>query len=329
MLYKSYLIEQDIKKIKEDLFLFYGENLGLKNDFKKKIRIESKEKEVLIFDQDQLINNENLLLNELRNISLFKNNKIFFINNVNDKLMNLVETLDQEKITDKIFFFSGILDKKSKLRNHFEKSKKCGVSPCYADNEASIKKIILNSLRDFQNLNTVNINLIVENVGNDRIKLNNELQKITSLFEDRKLDTEKLVLLLDPRLNQDFNNLKDEALLGNTIKTNKLLSNTSIDTEKNIYYLTLINQRLTKLSELNLKAESSNITSAVERIKPPIFWKDKTNIIEQAKKWNKNKINHILKKTCDLEIQIKSNIHINKNILLKNLIIDICRTANS
>ena len=32
----------------------------------------------------------------------------FFINNVNDKLMNLVETLDQEKITDKIFFFSDI-----------------------------------------------------------------------------------------------------------------------------------------------------------------------------------------------------------------------------
>ena len=105
MLYKSYLIEQDIKKIKENLFLFYGENLGLKNDFKKKIRIENKEKEILIFDQDQLINNENLLLNELRNISLFKKNKIFFINNVNDKLMNLVETLDQEKITDKIFFF--------------------------------------------------------------------------------------------------------------------------------------------------------------------------------------------------------------------------------
>ena len=105
MLYKSYLIEQDIKKIKEDLFLFYGENLGLKNEFKKKIRIEGKGKEVLIFDQDQLINNENLLLNELRNISLFKKNKIFFINNVNDKLMNLVETIDQEKITDKIFFF--------------------------------------------------------------------------------------------------------------------------------------------------------------------------------------------------------------------------------
>ncbi len=329
MLYKSYLIEQDIKKIKENLFLFYGENLGLKNEFKNKIRLENKEKEILIFDQDQLINNENLLLNELRNISLFEKNKIFFINNVNDKLMNLIETVDQEKITDRIFLFSDILDKKSKLRNHFEKSKKCGVSACYADNEVSIKKIILNSLKDFQSLNTVNINLIIENVGNDRIKLNNELEKIISLFQDKKLDTEKLVLLLDSRLNQDFNSLKDEALLGNNVKTNRLLSDTSIDTEKNIYYLTLINQRLAKLNELNLNAKGSNLFSAVEKIKPPIFWKDKPNIIEQAKKWNKNKINQILKKTYDLEIQIKSNTHINKNILLKNLIIDICRTANS
>ena len=35
MIYKSYLAEQNINGIKENLFLFYGENIGLKEDFKK------------------------------------------------------------------------------------------------------------------------------------------------------------------------------------------------------------------------------------------------------------------------------------------------------
>ena len=37
MIYKSYLVEQNIKVLKNNLVLFYGENTGLINDFKDKI----------------------------------------------------------------------------------------------------------------------------------------------------------------------------------------------------------------------------------------------------------------------------------------------------
>ena len=62
-------------------------------------------------------------------------------------------------------------------------------------------------------------------------------------------------------------------------------------------------------------------------IKPPIFWKDKP-ILKQAKKWNSNKIKNF-KKTYNLEIEIKSNLIINKNILIKKLLVDICELANA
>ena len=32
---------------------------------------------------------------------------------------------------------------------------------------------------------------------------------------------------------------------------------------------------------------------AVNNLKPPIFWKDKQNVISQARKWNRKKINSI------------------------------------
>ena len=64
-------------------------------------------------------------------------------------------------------------------------------------------------------------------------------------------------------------------------------------------------------------------------MRPPIFWKDKPNFVLQAKKWNENKINEILKKTYSLEKRFKISAVINKEIMIKNLIIDICVLANS
>ena len=36
MIYKSYLIEQNTASLDKKIYLFFGENLGLKNELKKK-----------------------------------------------------------------------------------------------------------------------------------------------------------------------------------------------------------------------------------------------------------------------------------------------------
>ena len=149
------------------------------------------------------------------------------------------------------------------------------------------------------------------------------------LFQDKKIDANKLEIFLDDSINEDFNLLKDQALLGNKAKTNKLLSDTVILDEKNIFYLNLINQRLAKLKELNEMANGRNIEATVDNLKPPIFWKDKPNFIRQAQVWNKTKIHNLQKQTYQLEIKIKSNTTINKNLMMKKLIVDICQIANS
>ena len=78
-----------------------------------------------------------------------------------------------------------------------------------------------------------------------------------------------------------------------------------------------------------MKKENSNIESLISNLKPPIFWKDKPILIEQARKWNKNKIQGALKKTYSAEIEIKSNASVRKDLLIKNLIIELCTTASS
>ena len=53
MIYKSYLVEQNLKILKNKIVLLYGENLGLKNDLKKQI-LNNNDK-VLTFNQEDIL----------------------------------------------------------------------------------------------------------------------------------------------------------------------------------------------------------------------------------------------------------------------------------
>ncbi len=329
MIYKSYLVEQNTAALDKKAYLFFGENLGLKNELKNEIKLNNKEAEILDFNQEEIVKNNNLILNEVNNISLFEKEKVIFIDQVDDKILEIIKEICETFNDQKIYLFSSILEKKSKIRNYFEKSDNCGAVACYTDNEIGIRKIILNKLKNYKGLTPQIINLITENSNLDRVKLNNELGKIIAYFQNKNIKYEKLEILLDIKINNDFNNLKDEALMGNKLKTNKLLSDTIIESEKNIFYLTLINQRFNKLKDVINLSKETNLEDAISKIKPPIFWKDKPNFMTQIKKWNLLKIKKILNKTYSLEIEMKSNPSVNKNILIKKLMVDVCQLANA
>ena len=329
MIYKSYLIEKNINEINDKFTLFYGENLGFKNDIKDKIKFKNLKAEIIKFNQEDILKNIDNFFIEISNTSLFDNKKIYFIDKISDKFLELLKEIEAKIDNQQVYLFSDVLDKKSKIRNFFEKSKNYKAIPCYIDNESAIRQIIQDKLKNYKGLSSYNINLIINKSNLDRVKLNNELNKIIIYFQDKELNSEKLELLLDDKVNNDFNLLKDEALMGNKINTNKLLSDTVLESEKNIFYLNLINLRLNKLNEVSNFRKTTNLENAINLIKPPIFWKDKTNFAEQAKKWDTKKIRKILSKTYNVEIEIKSNSMIEKNILIKKLIIDMCNLANA
>jgi len=329
MIFKSYLLEKNIDQLLNcKVFLFYGDNEGLKKVFKESLKKKSQTKTLLFF-QEEIVKNQDLLLNEVFNKSLFNEKKTIFIEQADDKILKIVENF--EKLEDvEIFLFASALNKKSKLRSFFEKSKIFGISPCYEDNVITIRKIIQEKLRKFQGLTPEIIEYIIQNTGLNRYKINNEIKKIETYFNNNKIEANKLDDLLNLGSSDDFNQLKDEALNGNQNKTNKLISDTVLEDEKSIYYLNIINQRALDLLKI-LRGQKNiyNVEQAINDLKPPVFWKDKPNFIIQLKKWNQKKLKNILSKVFELELKIKTNSSINKNILMKNLIVDICVLANS
>lgn len=330
MNFKSYLIEKDCTYLKNlNSVLFYGENLGLKNDLKSKIKDLSKKALIINLNQEEILANENKFFQELFNKSLFEDTKIFFIDQANDKILEIIKKIEKKENTPKIFLFAELLDKKSKLRSYFEKSKNFGIVPCYADNDISLKKIILDKLNGYTGLSNQNLNLIIENCGLNRTKLKNELSKIVTFFENKVIETNKLEILLNLKINDSFDLLKDQALIGDKTKTNKLISDTILEKEKNIFYLNVINQRLTKLFEVTEIAKDGNLDDAMNKIKPPVFWKDKALFKLQAQKWSGNKLKKMMNETYKIELKIKSNSQIKQKLLIKKLLIDICCLANA
>ena len=64
MIHKSYILEKNINSINENLFLFYGENLGLKNDLRNKIKNLNKKALIKNLDQEEILADENKFFSE-------------------------------------------------------------------------------------------------------------------------------------------------------------------------------------------------------------------------------------------------------------------------
>lgn len=326
MISKSYIAENDDNFfINNNKVLIYGENYGLINIFKLKLKKTFKKNYILSLSQEEIIRDESLLVNEITNDSLFGDIKIIIIENTNDKILPLIESVSKYSSNNKIILISGILEKKSKLRNLFEKDKDKIIIPCYKDNDLTIKNIITSSLREYSGLTAQIINTIHKNSSNDRIKLNNEILKIKTFFTDKQIKLNQLQKLLNLKEEEDFDLLRDASLSGENLKTNELLNSDILEKESMHFYIASINQRLNRLKELDDK----NPQEGIDNLKPPIFWKDKPNFLRQSKIWNNKKLNLALTKIYDVEIKIKSNSNLNKETIFKKFLIDICNLANA
>ena len=51
--------------------------------------------------------------------------------------------------------------------------------------------------------------------------------------------------------------------------------------------------------------------------------------MSQTQKWNMKKIKSALKQTYDIEILIKTNSIVDKNVIIKKLLVDLCNIAKT
>jgi len=328
---KSYIVEQNLDILSNyQAVLIYGENEGIKNSIKIKLKEINKNSEIISFFEDEITKNKNLLYENIANESLFNEKKMIFIQSATDKILNeVIECLEKYNPNTKVYIFSENLDKKSKLRNLFEKEKKLAIFCCYVDNEKTLINYINNELSGYKGLTGEIINFIISNSSLNRRIIQSEIVKIKSFFNDKIIKKKQLLELLNFKNNNGFEEIRDSALSGKKQKINKLLSEIEIINDDGFFYLNNLNFRILKLIEIQSINETfKDYEKALENIKPPVFWKDKPTYLEQLKKWDITKLNKAAHEIGSAEILMKKNSQIRNDLVIKDLIIELTKQAS-
>jgi len=310
MIIKSFELEKIIS-LNFNIHLIYGNNEGIKQDIINNYHKKNYEGEVLKYDEQDILTNKDEFISSLLNKSLFETEKLIIISRGTDKLTTVInEVLDRKEIGAKIIIKSSNLEKKSKLRNLFEKEKNVICTPVYEDDSRSLNFIINNFLKDYKlSLSQEIKNILIERSNGDRINLKNELSKLKNLsVTKKKISIEDVLKLSNLAENYSVFELSDNYLAKNSKKVSNILNENNYSSDDCILIIrTILNKSKRLLKIRNEVDNNKNIDQVISTIKPPIFWKEKEIVKKQAQSWSTNEVKDIIFKINDLEALVKKN----------------------
>ena len=296
---------------KYNIFLLYGKNLGLQDEIIKSYFLKEFNGEISKYEESEFLSNSENIISEILNKSLFEKEKIIFIYRPSDKISKIIEEILNRKISDtKIVLKAGILEKRSKLRNLFEKNKNLVTIPFYEDDIKNLSSFV----HEFLNRNNIklsreSINLLIDRSGGDRNNLKLELEKIFDYsFSNKKIDFVNIQKLSNLAENYSINELAENYLCKNPKSVSKILNENNYSEEDCILIIrTILNKSKRLLKIIEEIKKSNNIDEVISSFKPPIFWKEKESVKKQAKSWDLKELRQKIYRINEIEYLVKSN----------------------
>ena len=311
----------DIKKIDISLnkiILLYGKNDGLKDEITN--FLVKNNSDINYYEENNILDNPNSFIEGLSSKSLFEEKKAIIIKRASDKILKIINEINEEKIDDSVIIInSENLEKKSKLRTTFEKHKNFVSIAFYPDNDQTLLNLASNFFKKNNILiSTENINQVVRKCKGSRKSLYDELEKINSFCATKKkIDTKQLNRLINLSENHDISELIDNCLAKNEKKILNILNENNFGNDDCILITRIFLNKAKKILKLSLDfAKNKNIDHTISSAKPPIFWKDREITKQQIYKWTPKNIKNLIYRLNDLELTIKENINNSIKIIL-------------
>tara|TARA_Y100000591_G_scaffold123619_1_gene105637 strand:- start:19 stop:1002 length:984 start_codon:yes stop_codon:yes gene_type:complete len=310
MIIKNFELER-IKKSNLSLYLFYGQNEGLKKEVLENCFIKNFKGLVEKYDEKEVIENQEEIYSKIFNKSLFEKEKIILISRTSDKIVDFIERILEKNVSDiKIICLSEILEKKSKLRNLFEKDSQLICIPFYADDNKKLTQLCGNFFKKINvPISREILNVIVDKCQGDRNNLNRELEKVEIFIDgNTNFDISDILKLISLSENYTVSELVDSCLSKNIKNTAKILNENNYTNDDCILILRTMLNKTKRLIKLRDDYDvTKNLDSTVSNFRPPIFWKDKDVIKKQLLKWDKKDSSELIFEINELEKLIKKN----------------------
>ena len=315
---------------KSRLVLVYGKNEGLKNEISN--NLIKLNKNISKYEEKEILENSNIFLENIFSKSLFESEKVIIIKRVTDKILKVLEGIEEKNIDDiKIILNADILEKKSKLRSFFEKNKKYICIPVYQDTGQILSKLAFNFFNQNKiSISPSNINLIVNKCNGEREILFNELEKIKHYSKGGKKVTEETIIKLTNLIeNHNISDLVDNCLAKNKNKIMVILNENNFGNEDCMIIARSLLLKSKKILKLSSEFRTNrNIELTLSSAKPPIFWKDKEITKQQIYKWTPENIKILIYRISEIELLIKKNINNSINVIT-DFVLDLSSSTNN
>jgi len=310
MIIKSFEVEQ-IKSINYKSILLYGVNQGLKDELIKSSILKDFSGEILKYDEPEVLDRSEIILESLLNGSLFNEQKLILISRCSNKIHSFIEKFLEKNISQVLVVLnSENLEKKSKLRSLYEKSKDLICVAFYEDNQQSLS-IFANRYLQSKNIKLSReiLNLIIERSQGDRGNLKNELEKIENLSLTKKnISNEDIINITNLSENYTVFELVDNYLAKNQKKVSKIINENNFINDDSILILRTLLGRSKRLLKLkNMQNVNKSIDDTIAVFRPPIFWKEKDIVKQQMSNWSEEEVKEKIFEISNLEILIKKN----------------------
>ena len=316
MIIKSFELKNNLNY---HLYLFHGQNDGQKEDLINKIIRPNFKNSTYIYLEKEILNNIENFYNLIFTNSFFEEKKLIIIKDVSDKISPEIENIIDKKIENIfIILISNILEKKSKLRNLFEKSKNLISVPFYLENNQSLIRLASEFFKEKKiSISYETINILVNKSNGERKLIVNELKKIEMYCKNKaNITSNEINKLVNTNESNDINELIDNCLAKNNNRIKFIMNENNFGSEDSIIIIrTFLFKAKRLLSLVNIFTEQKDIEKTVANAKPPIFWKDKDLVKKQINSWTLNQVKSLILEINDIELLIKTNAQNSVHIL--------------
>ena len=327
MIIKNYQLIQSINSDSFQSFLIYGPNEGLIReniDIVFKNFSKDTDCEKINVNGKQLDESISFLNDEISTISLFGEKKFIILESLKEKHASIIEDallLDVKNTC--LVVKQDNLTKSSSIRKLYESSKNHFSLACFDDDI----KVLSSLLEKFQKEHNIIFDsdvksFLLNNLSNDRMVIKNELEKILLSLnkDDRRVDIEKLRYILHDSAHTDFQQINNSILFGNIEKGSKSLVKLFNLGTNPVAILKSFNNYIMRirLTQVEL-SKGKQFDEAIKVLRPPVFWKEKSDFKRHCLMWPANVIENIINEVLSSEIKCMTNNVIAKEQCEKTL----------
>lgn len=205
---------------------------------------------------------------------------------------------------------AGDLDGRSPLRKLFESAPNAAALPCYRDEGDSLAAVIRETLAQHKVRASADaLAWLASRLGGDRAVTRGELEKLVLYVgPGHEATLEDARAIVGDSADIDFDDLANAAASGDVVALGRAFDKLTAEGLPTIPILRAAQRHFTRLHLCaGMIAAGQDADSAMMRLRPPVFWKQKDAFRAQLKRWPADRLAYALERLLDAEIGCKTS----------------------